>query len=98
MARVDVRLIGRAVPARLALLLVLAAGASPSGRQAAAMTLDEALTSAYGTNPQLASARAALRRTDELVPQALAGRNATVTGSVGGGYQNKKGLVPLAQL
>lgn len=37
-----------------------------------AMTMTEALTSAYTTNPQLAAARAALRKTDEGIPQALA--------------------------
>jgi outer membrane protein len=40
-----------------------------------AMTMTEALSSAYETNPQLAAARAQLRKTDEGMPQALtAGR------------------------
>jgi TolC family type I secretion outer membrane protein len=38
----------------------------------AADNLDEALVSAYLSNPQLEAARAELRATDELVPQALA--------------------------
>jgi len=37
-----------------------------------AQTLEEALVSAYLTNPELEAQRAALRATDELVPQALA--------------------------
>ena len=42
------------------------------------MTMADALTSAYDTNPQLAAARAALRKTDESVPQALAAGRPTV--------------------
>lgn len=40
--------------------------------EARAQTLEEALVSAYLTNPELEAQRAALRATDELVPQALA--------------------------
>lgn len=40
---------------------------------AQATTLADALRQAYQTNPQLAAARAQLRRTDEGVPQALSG-------------------------
>ncbi|MCP1269249.1 TolC family outer membrane protein [Acetobacter cerevisiae] len=46
-------------------------------------TLQEALASAYLTNPTLQQARATLRATDEQVPTALAGWRPTVTGSVG---------------
>lgn len=46
-------------------------------------TLQEALASAYLTNPTLQQARATLRATDEQVPTALAGWRPTVTGTVG---------------
>lgn len=49
-------------------------------------TLQEALASAYLTNPTLQQARATLRATDEQVPTALAGWRPTVTGSVGLSY------------
>jgi len=45
---------------------------------AAAQSLEEALVSAYLTNPDLESQRAALRATDELLPQALAGWRPTL--------------------
>ena len=46
---------------------------------ASAETLTEALSKAYGSNPQLLSQRAALRATDEEVPQALSNWRPTVT-------------------
>lgn len=46
-------------------------------------TLQEALASAYLTNPTLQQARATLRATDEQVPTALAGWRPTVTGNAG---------------
>ena len=49
-------------------------GAAP-GR---AQTIEEALVAAYLTNPDLAAQRAALRATDELVPQALSDWRPTV--------------------
>ncbi|WP_316978748.1 TolC family outer membrane protein [Shumkonia mesophila] len=51
---------------------------------ASAQTLEEALAAAYDNNPSLAAARAALRATDEQVPQALSGWRPTV--SVNGSY------------
>jgi outer membrane protein len=61
--------------------IVLAASLSA----AHADTLEEALVSAYNTNPQLLAERANLRAVDEGVPQALSGWRPTVqvTGSVG---------------
>ena len=56
-------------------LLALLFAASP----AAAQTLTEALAYAYNNNPQLLAQRAALRATDENVPQALSGWRPTVT-------------------
>lgn len=44
-----------------------------------AQSLNEALATAYKNNPSLAAQRAALRATDEGVPQALAGWRPTVT-------------------
>lgn len=61
----------------LVLGLVALAMALP-GASARAMTLTEALVSAYTTNPQLAAAQAELRKTDEAVPQALAAGRPTV--------------------
>jgi TolC family type I secretion outer membrane protein len=49
-------------------------GAAPSQGQ----TIDEALVAAYLTNPDLEAQRAALRATDELVPQALSDWRPTV--------------------
>ncbi|MFT9399075.1 TolC family outer membrane protein [Acetobacter sp.] len=49
-------------------------------------TLQEALASAYLTNPTLQEARATLRAADEQVPTALAGWRPTVTGTVGLSY------------
>ena len=74
------------------LLLALSLGTAlalpalaPAAAQTQPHTLQEALTAAYSTNPTLLAARAALRATDEGVPQALAGWRPTVSlaGSVG---------------
>lgn len=51
---------------------------------ASAQTLEEALAAAYNNNPSLAAERAALRATDEQVPQALSGWRPTV--SINGSY------------
>src|SRR5262249_23668205 len=58
---------------------------------AASQSLNEALAGAYQTNPVLQAARATLRATDELVPEALSGWRPTITGQVagGGGIDNK---------
>lgn len=58
------------------IVAVMLAQASVSSGQA--QTLEEALVSAYLTNPDIESQRAALRATDELLPQALAGWRPTV--------------------
>ena len=81
----------------LALALVLPAA------QAAAQSLNDALASAYQTNPVLQAARAQLRATDELVPEALSGWRPTVNAEVAGGggidnnHQNGR-VLGLAQL
>jgi TolC family type I secretion outer membrane protein len=51
-----------------------------------AQTLEEALVSAYLTNPTLEAQRAALRATDELVPQALSDWRPTLEGSATSQY------------
>src|SRR5262245_32012095 len=51
----------------------------------AAQSLNEALAHAYQSNPVLQSARALLRSTDELVPQALSGYRPTITAQAAGG-------------
>ncbi len=76
-------LLASAVGAGLALLLT-----APAGAQTAPQiphTLQEALASAYTTNPTLLQERAHLRSIDENVPTALAGwrPQVTFTGSVG---------------
>ena len=58
---------------------VLAGMIALSGAEAE--TLKEALTAAYLNNPTLNAQRAALRSTDEAVPQALSGWRPTVTAS-----------------
>lgn len=68
------------------LLLPLAAlAALLATAPAPAQTLAEALALAYANNPTLQAARAALRATDENVPQALAGWRPTVTLSANAG-------------
>jgi TolC family type I secretion outer membrane protein len=58
--------------------LVAAVGVASIARVVDAQSLEQALVSAYLTNPQLEAQRAALRATDELVPQALSGWRPTV--------------------
>jgi len=58
-----------------------------AGRQAAADTLEWALVQAYQNNPSLNAQRAALRATDENVPQALSGYRPKVALTASGGYQ-----------
>jgi outer membrane protein len=55
---------------------------------AAAETLESALAQAYRNNPTLNAQRAALRATDESVPQALSNYRPRVTGSWDNGFQH----------
>lgn len=64
---------GRATVAFLAFLV--------AGTPAGAETLTAAMSAAYMSNPDLNAARAGLRATDELVPQALSGWRPQVFGS-----------------
>lgn len=50
-------------------------------RTAAGQSLDDALAAAYANNPELRAQRAALRATDEQVPQALSGWRPDITGT-----------------
>ena len=59
--------------------VVAAIGVVSIAGSAQAQSLEQALVSAYLTNPQLEAQRAALRATDELVPQALSGWRPSVT-------------------
>jgi TolC family type I secretion outer membrane protein len=68
-----------------AVALLVAGGTAP------AQTLTEALAYAYRNNPQLLAQRAALRATDENVPQALSGWRPTVTVTGQSGF-NRAGL------
>jgi outer membrane protein/adhesin transport system outer membrane protein len=63
---------------------------------AAADTLEEALIKAYLYNPTLEAARAELRATDELVPQALSGYRPTVSinGQIGAQDSEVSGETP----
>jgi outer membrane protein len=53
-----------------------------------AETLESALAQAYKSNPTLNAQRAALRVTDETLPQALAGYRPRITGSIDSGIQH----------
>jgi len=61
------------------ILVSLAVASGFLGVSASAQSLEEALAAAYVNNPTLSAARAALRATDEEVPQALSGWRPTVS-------------------
>jgi TolC family type I secretion outer membrane protein len=71
-------------------LLTLLAGPMLCGgvHHVAAQTLEDALVAAYLTNPNLEAQRAALRATDELVPQALSGWRPTLGVDSGVAYND----------
>jgi len=71
---------------------VAAVAAALTSPYAIAETLDSALAQAYRNNPTLNAQRAALRATDESVPQALANYRPRVTGSVDSGYQHSESI------
>jgi outer membrane protein len=82
-------MIGRGLRAhiRTAASLALAALVAVAyGSAAAADTLEWALVQAYQNNPSLNAQRAALRATDENVPQALSGYRPKVSITANGGY------------
>jgi outer membrane protein len=67
---------------------------SLSAAAARAEGLPEALAKAYQTNPQLNAERARQRATDENVPQALSGYRPQIIGSLSGGLQAVRNLLP----
>jgi outer membrane protein len=67
-------------------LALAGAGVGMAGSDAAADTLEWALVQAYQNNPSLNAQRAALRATDENVPQALSGYRPKVSVTAQGGY------------
>jgi outer membrane protein len=74
----------KVVTAATAVVLLMAcAGPTP----ALADTIEAALVRAYQNNPQLNAQRAAVRSTDENVPQALSGYRPKVALTASGGYQ-----------
>ncbi len=70
----------------VASLALAAAGIGLAGSEAAADTLEWALVQAYQNNPSLNAQRAALRATDENVPQALSGYRPKLSVTAQGGY------------
>src|ERR1700721_1003748 len=75
---------GKVVTGAAATVLLLAlAGPVP----ALADTIEAALVRAYQNNPQLNAQRAAVRATDENVPQALSGYRPKVAVTASAGYQ-----------
>jgi len=66
--------------------LALIAPGLVAGRAARADTLEWALVQAYQNNPSLNAQRAALRATDENVPQALSGYRPKLSVTANGGY------------
>src|SRR5947209_20237423 len=70
------------------LLRVAALAAAFVSSHARAESLESALAQAYRNNPTLNAQRAALRATDEAVPQALANYRPRVQGSWDNGYQH----------
>jgi outer membrane protein len=76
---------------------LVGAGIGVASSEAAADTLEWALVQAYQNNPSLNAQRAALRATDETVPQALSGYRPklSVTASSGFNYENAKQEFPI---
>jgi outer membrane protein len=82
---------GRALGGVTGLVMLSIAGLFIAVAPAAAQSLTEAFAYAYNNNPQLLAQRAALRATDEGVPQALANWRPTVTFNASAGY-NRAGV------
>jgi outer membrane protein len=81
----------------VACLFLAIAGIGVASSRAAADTLEWALVQAYQNNPSLNAQRAALRATDENVPQALSGYRpkVSVTASGGFNYENATQELPI---
>jgi outer membrane protein len=85
---------GKAMSARAVFVSLLLSSALIGCSAARAESIEEALASAYASNPQLEAQRAAQRATDELVPQALSAWKPTV--SVNAGYATSNTIETLA--
>jgi outer membrane protein len=70
----------------VASLALVVAGVAAACSEAAADTLEWALVQAYQNNPSVNAQRAALRATDENVPQALSGYRPKLSVTAQGGY------------
>ena len=70
---------GRTNSKRVSLAVAVLSTSFLLAPNAAAQSLNEALVSAYLTNPALKAQRSALKATDELLPQAIAGWRPTLT-------------------
>lgn len=77
-----------------AAVLLAAAQLGGVSSRAAADTVQSALMQAYQNNPSLNAQRAALRATDENVPQALSGYRPRLSVVVNGGYNYTSVLTP----
>jgi len=71
--------------------------AVPAGQAARAQSLEQALARAYGSSPTLNAQRAAVRATDEQVPQALSGYRPTIGISADYGVQRTEQVTPASQ-
>lgn len=78
-------------------LLCLAVGSLADPTIATAESLTDALAGAYASNPDLRAQRAAVRATDETVPQALSGWRPTVTVGGSTGLQKSKSGISAEQ-
>ncbi|MCW0183025.1 MAG: TolC family outer membrane protein [Zavarzinia sp.] len=76
------------------LVSLVALMAIVGGTPAFAETLNDALATAYASNPTLDAQRAALRATDEEIAKALSGWRPTVTISGSGGFETQENTVP----
>ena len=85
MSGVRSAVVARVRPGCGRLLAMAAALACATGAPVAAQTLTQALAAVYTSHPTLLAARAALRATDEGVPQALSGWRPTVSVTSGFG-------------
>ncbi len=72
----------------------MAAAILSAGPARAAETLDSALARAYSTNPTLNAQRAALRVTNENVPQALSGYRPRVNATIDAGISGNDAFTP----
>lgn len=78
--------------------IVFVVGTLGATSGAAADTMQRALVQAYQNNPSLNAQRAALRATDETVPQALSGYRPKLSVTASGGYNYANTVIPTGSL